>query len=361
VDLAEARTRIPDRELPAFWIASNERASAVMQGLVRGHVSTLTTSPGGRPIQLVSYGAAEAAASNANFNSACGGRDPRAYMDKRRRGKPVVMLVGPVHGHETEGLTGLMNLLHVLETGRDLAGTARPRIVELAEACRLLIIPVGNPDGLARFEPESLAGMELDDIRFWGQGALVDGTLWNWPGCKARHPMAGDDIGFLGCYFNDGGVNPMHDEFFAPMGPEAPAILDAAMRAGPDIAVLLHSCECPSMFLRTAFVPHATAQSVYELAEMTYDMLERRGLPHEDLSHLDPNTPGEAGVLNLTSAIYHTSGAMAVTFESPHGTRDGCAVSFRDMLEIQLTLYEAIMEYALAHKLLDSTFAERHG
>ena len=64
--------------------------------------------------------------------------------------------------------------------------------------------------------------MTGDDLRFWGQGTWKDGTLCDWPACKRQHPMAGENIGFLGCYFNDAGINPMHDEFFAPMSPEAP-------------------------------------------------------------------------------------------------------------------------------------------
>ena len=42
------------------------------------------------------------------------------------RKKPVVFFVGPVHGHEVEALTGLVNLIHIMETGRDLlAAVAR--------------------------------------------------------------------------------------------------------------------------------------------------------------------------------------------------------------------------------------------
>ena len=71
---------------------------------------------------MVSYGSREPVAHRANFNSAVGGRDPSAYMDKAARAKPVVFFVGPVHGHEVEGLTGLVNLIQVelARTGEDL-------------------------------------------------------------------------------------------------------------------------------------------------------------------------------------------------------------------------------------------------
>lgn len=52
---------------------------------------------------------------------------------------------------------------------------------------------------------------------------------------------------------------------------------------------------------------------------------------------------------NLTSALYHISGAMAFTHECPHGIDEekSCPVTFDEILDIQLTLYEAMMRQAL--------------
>ena len=215
--LAEAKARIPQRELPAFWVGDVERVSALVARLQRGQVSTLAATPGRRPMVLVAFGERERVQHLANFNSAIGAREPAAYMDKAARRKPVILFVGPVHGHETEGLTGLCNLISVMETGRDLAGREQADLRALGVRCRLLIIPAGNPDGIARFEPKALQGMGVDDVRYWGQGTYTDDTFCGWPGCKRQHPMLGDNVRFLGCYFNDAGVNPMHDEFFAPL------------------------------------------------------------------------------------------------------------------------------------------------
>lgn len=67
--------------------------------------------------------------------------------------------------------------------------------------------------------------------------------------------MSGDNVGFLCCYFNDNGVNPMHDEFFAPMGPEAPAIREVARGKATDVTVFLHNHGSPSSFHRPKYVP----------------------------------------------------------------------------------------------------------
>ena len=93
--------------------------------LERGQDDVLGTTPGGRPIHLITYGDREPVAHKANFNSAIGGQDPSAYMDKAARKKPVVLFIGPVHGQEVEGLTGLVNLIQIMETGKDLRGKTR--------------------------------------------------------------------------------------------------------------------------------------------------------------------------------------------------------------------------------------------
>jgi hypothetical protein len=213
-----------------------------------------------------------------------------------------------------------------------------------------LIIPQGNPDGIARFEPRSLCGMEGIDLRFWGQGTWSDDTFCGWPESKRRHPMAGDDVGFLGCYFNDKGINPMHDEFFDPMGPESPAILKVAAEEGPDLAVSLHSHESKPAVLRPAYVTMEIQQDVRSLAERCYSILAERGLPHGGLFDFESEGGKNPSPFNLTSALYHISGANSFTFECPHGLKEGCQVSFEQILDIQLSLYEAMLRHEIDKK-----------
>jgi hypothetical protein len=315
-------------------------------------VEVIATTPGGRQIHLVSFGQREQTTRKANFNSAVGGRQKSAYIDKEARRKPVILFIGPVHGHEVEGLTGLVNLINIMETGSDIQGKVRSELQALGKRCRLLIIPAGNPDGIARLEPQSLHGMDIEDLRFWGQGTWSDDTFCGWPKSKRQHPMAGDNVGFLGCYFNDAGINPMHDEFFLPMGPEAPAILKVAINEGPDLAVSLHSHESKPALLRPAYVTMEKQQDILRLATAYYEILQERGLPHGAL--FEPKAEGGQypSSFNLTSAMYHVSGASSFTFECPHGlsTDRACKVEFEDILDIELALYEAMMRHELAKK-----------
>lgn len=347
-----AKRRIPKRGLPEFWIGDMDHLKRHLSNLKDTEVTTIAQSPGGRPIQLVSFGQYEPVRHQANFNSAIGGQEPAAYMDKNARKKPVVLFVGPVHGAEVEGLTGLVNLAAIMDTGRDLVGRDQSELYELGRQCRMLIIPAGNPDGVARFEPRALFGMQEDDLRFWGQGTWSDGTFCNWPQSKRRHPMAGGNVGFLGCYFNDDGVNPMHDEFFAPMGPEAPAILKVAKDEGPDMAVSLHSHESPPALLRPAYVTDEIQRDVRLLAEECYALLDKRGLPHQKPFTISSEGGKNPDPFNLTSALYHVSGAVSFTFECPHGltNKQACHVSAEQILDIQLALYEAMLRHVIEKK-----------
>ena len=346
----QAKQRVPDHRLPKFWIGDVKGVSARLEKLTRGTARTIAISPGGRPIHLVTFGKKEKLGHKANFNSAIGGREPAAYMNKAARKKPVILFVGPVHGAEVEALTGLVNFINIMESGQDLRGKQQAKLRALGEQCRLLIIPEGNPDGISRFEPRSLCGMEGDDLRFWGQGTWSDDTFCGWPQSKRRHPMAGDDVGFLGCYFNDKGINPMHDEFFEPMGPEAPAILKVAAAEGPDLAVSLHSHENKPAVLRPAYVTVEIQQDIRSLAERCYGILAERGLPHGGFFEAKPEGGGNPSPFNLTSALYHVSGAGSFTFECPHGLKEGCRVSFEQILDIQLSLYEAMLRHEIDKK-----------
>jgi hypothetical protein len=346
----QAVRRMPERKIPKFWVGDVAGLSGRFEKLTKGEVSTIAISPGDRPMHLVTYGQKEKLTRKANFNSAVGGREPAAYMNKAARKMPVVLFVGPVHGAETEGLTGLVNLINIMEHGEDLRGKEQAELRALGERCRLLIIPEGNPDGIARFEPRSLCGMEGIDLRFWGQGTWSDDTFCGWPESKRRHPMAGDDVGFLGCYFNDKGINPMHDEFFAPMGPEAPAILKVAAEEGPDLAVSLHSHENKPAVLRPAYVTTEVQQDIRSLAERCNALLAERGLPHGGLFQVESEGGKNPSPFNLTSALYHISGASSFTFECPHGLKDGCRVDFEQILDIQLSLYEAMIRHEIDKK-----------
>ena len=348
----QARQRILNRDLPKWWISDLDGLQKQLGRIKKGRISTIAQSPSGRAIHLVTYGEREDQKQLANFNSAIGAREPKVYRDKASRKKPVILFVGPVPGHEVEGMTGLSNLIKIMEIGKDLRGMDQSKLQALGQKCRLLIIPNGNPDGVTRFEPRSLVGMTFEDMRFWGQGTRGDGTLWGWPRSKRQHPMVGNNVGFLGCYFNDKGINPMHDEFFAPMSTEAPALLRVAQEEAPDLAVSLHSHNDMPTLIPPAYVPREIKEEVQSLAGKCYDLLDKRSLPHVPVFKIKEENGKKPPSFNLLSALYHISGTTVFTFESPHGLAEESwnQKSFDGILDIQLALYEVMMCHELDKK-----------
>jgi hypothetical protein len=121
-----------------------------VERVIRGAVSTLALTPGGRKIYLVAYGERDHLGGTANYNSAVAGVDPASYVRKNGTQKPVIFLLGPVHGQEVEGVAGLLNLIHVAETGRDFRGREWRELGANLARCRVLIVPCGSPDARTR-------------------------------------------------------------------------------------------------------------------------------------------------------------------------------------------------------------------
>jgi murein tripeptide amidase MpaA len=120
-------------------------------GRVLGH------SAGDRDIFLFEYGEKQELGRQANYGSACGARDPKLYADKRGA-RPVVLMVGAIHGGEMDAIAALINLIHVIETGEDWRGRRYPYISDNYSRVRLLLIPCMNPDGRARVPFDSFQG-----------------------------------------------------------------------------------------------------------------------------------------------------------------------------------------------------------
>ncbi len=347
---------LPDN-VPHFWKSRLSDIDAEMASLKKGDVDTAAISPGGLAVYRVSFGEKEKLFSQANYNSAVAARKPAHYAKKDSTTKPVIFFLGPVHGQELENIVGLVNLIHVLETGVDYRGTAWPGLVEKASQCRIVIMPCGNPDGRRRCPYDSFVELPTKTMTKYGQGTRQDGSLYAWPGAKAVHPMTGD-VGLLGAYFNDDGINPMHDEFFAPMAEETKAILKIAREEAPDLAVSLHSHENKPVVLQASYVPMFMKKRIAELSEKVKQRYAAVPLPYGAI--IQPSIEDESfpprKYFNLTSALHHVSGTMAFTFECSHGSvstnMKEPLVDHHDILDVQLHLFDVMLEYALENRIV---------
>jgi hypothetical protein len=339
----------PDSPQPSFWTGRLEHVRIALDEVTRGQASPLTESPGGRVVYRVDYGSPVERRQQANYNSAAGAGDPGYYTGREPGSPPVVLIIGGIHGHEVEGIVGLVNLMHLVETGHDYRGREWPGLAAAMERCRTILVPVANPDGRARCPRDSFIGVPVSEMSRIGQGTRADGSLYGWPGVKQVHPMTRDG-GLLGAYFNDHGVNLMHDNFFAPMAPETRALLGLAADEAPDVILNLHSHGSVPVMLSTAYVPQYCKIQEAAFAVCLAERYRAEGLPTGGIPNAHPDgNEYPPPSFNLTSALHHVCGGLSMLFESPHGLAEPgyTQVTPEEILDLHLLLFDEFFNLAL--------------
>ncbi len=171
--------------VPDWYLVGYEEVRGFLRGLRKGRSDTVGKSAGGRPITAVYYGPAK----------------PRRKL----------CIASSTHGTEVEGVSSVMNIINVLETGHDLRGRKWPAFGEIARKVGFYLVPFYNPDAAARSMVKSYVGMSFDAINhlhvgFWKNGRTLCRKRVFGPWTK-ESDVAGkmDYIGYLGQRFNDAG------------------------------------------------------------------------------------------------------------------------------------------------------------
>lgn len=330
---------------PLYWKSSLEEIDEIVKGISKGKALVLGKSAGGRDIYKVEYGAQNDFARRANYNSACGARDISCYKDKKAV-KPCIMLIGGIHGNECEGIAALLNLISILETGSDIAGNKNSDFDKIEEKIHLIIIPCANPDGRARVPFKSFVGKNYEEFRYYSQGTWKDGSLCSWPDCKKVHPIK-DAVSFLGGYFNDDGVNLMHDNFFLPMAEETRLLMREADMAAPDFILLLHGGDnTQNCMMQPDYTPDFLKDELDRLSHLIKKACEKRGCRYRVQENVrrEGNYPPPS--FNLTSALHHVCGGLSVTYESNQGIADrDNALGFDEIYLTHLIMFKEIFEF----------------
>ena len=300
---------------PAFWKTSNEDISRLYDTAVKAEKSVIAVSPGGRPVLALAYGSSnENEPKKANWSSALGSMDPKCYSDPDTK-TPTLVLIGTEHGQETEGTAALANLISLLETGVDLAGNTNDALLSLCENARIVIVPIANPDGRARVVPDAIIGLKQYDLRYWGQGTWKDGSLCGWPECKKIHPIL-NEVDFLGGYYNDDGVNLMHDDFFSPKAEETKALLELCDAERADIVIHLHGGgDSKGNLMQTSYMSDPAKAIVEKLAKACYEQGKNEGLEFVGDHAYSLDDGPVPGAFNLASAVHHKCGAVSFVYE----------------------------------------------
>ena len=342
--------------IPDFWLSTVEAVTGFLDGRIRsGTVSTIGTTAGGRPIRAVFYGRPRQAKGTTTFSGSLGFGDHRAYIGPDYEGKVYMGMAG-VHGGEFEGIVGMVNLLSVLETGKDLRGKEWPEISTAAKAIdRIIIIPIANVDGRARVPIRMGRHRGEDETipEYFNTGGWPDGKNIGWPACKQFIPLDFSRTQFPGGYPNDAGVNIQHDDFFGRRQPETEALLGLAARERPDLILNMHTGAVFPLMHRPLTEPALTP---------VFDALFRRVQARLALENLqasdDPDKEGDPARVktpspyNLDTALNLHCGALSVVIESPShaastAKRAGTPVVFTpdNLLDAQLLCHQEAMKF----------------
>jgi hypothetical protein len=310
----------PDR-IPSFWLSSCKEVDGFLDSRIiqTGKVTEFGKSAGGLSLRMVSYGTARKGAGTTTFSGSLGFGDVKAYIGPDHQRK-VYLAMASVHGGEFEGIVGMVNLLHVLETGKDLRGKAWPEIRDAAAALdRIILIPILNKDGRNRVPLRMIRhrGTDFTVHEYFNTGAKPDGSIIGWPQCKQNIPLDFAKTQFPGGYPNDAGVNVQHDDFFGNPQPETRALFRLTAQERPDLTMNMHTGANYIHPLRSFIEPVLTPR-FEELYRRLLTRLTNEGLQQTRNveTHADPRRE-RPGVFNLDSAINMHCGALAVLVESP--------------------------------------------
>ena len=334
-------------EAPDFFLSEWEGVNRNLDAIKVGTVWEIGKSEGGRSIRAVAYGEKEPMPHDTTYSASVVGDCPEAYYDPAQRTKPVLLIIGAIHGCELEGCVSCMNLISVMETGADLRGRRWDALREIAMSMRLVIVPIAQPDGRIRIGIQNLMGGDQDDLYYYSQGVLPNGDILRWPECYRNQPRDLDQMVLLGGMYNDAGVNIQCDDFFAPkVAPETRALIDLVRDETPDCFITLHGCEEGPFFVGpNDFIPQTYRYRQAVVAALVGERHRKEGLKPE-IERVVHTTPMDG--FSIQNILHDTSGALPLLFEFPLGVEEK-PFTFGEIVDVGLTLYDELIRFGLTY------------
>ncbi|HOW39660.1 MAG TPA: M14 family zinc carboxypeptidase [Bacteroidales bacterium] len=342
-------------EIPDFWVSEYQAVNEFLAKTVKkGKIEVIGTSAGGRKICAVTYGTARQGKGTSTFSGSLGFGDVKAYRGPDHE-KTVYMGMSAVHGGEFEGIVGTVNLISVLETGKDLRGKEWPLITELSSRIdRLILIPIVNPDGRERIplRMELYRDTDFTVAEYLNTGGDDKGKITGWPQIKEFIPMDFSKPGFPGGYPNDAGVNIQHDDFLGNIQPETQALFDLTAKEKPDLIINMHTGAVFMLMHRPLGEP-ALMPFFDTLFSYVHSELALKGLQYTN----DPKEEGNSSrtatsTYNLDGALNFHCGALSVVVESPSHSFSGIRLTQQrkieepaNLLDAQLTCHQQSMKF----------------
>jgi len=324
---------------PAWWRVRTDEIERAVLAVERGEVAKTAVTPRGHSVWAVTYGPPRPEAGTGTWAIASNSGHVEAY--KTNEGGPqTVVLVCCVHGAEPEATAGAMNVISLMETGRDLRGVERPELIELAGHYRLVILPCVNMDG-REVSPDTLRGASSEDYVRASQGVWADGTPVGYPACKKYAPLPLDEVRHPGGYPNGDGYNIMHDATPGDLRTaEAAGLLKLIADEQADLILHMHSHGMGGRILHPSMLGYPLhAERIYAYQPRVHDAVDAAGLRPEAVL-------GRGGLsgINLVTASSMASGGLSMTYEQP--ATDGW--TFDEVTEEFYVVVETFLQHGLA-------------
>lgn len=306
---------------PDFWRVRPDEITELCASATKcSRKEVIATTPRGHPVHALFYGTFDEPPPRTNWSAGQGSTTYRNYTGRPAGSPQTFLLVCGIHGAEPECVAGAVNLIRMLETGRDFRGKSDPELLDLVAKYRLIVVPCLNMDGRSA-SPDHLRGADWTTFRGASQGTWKDGSLIGWRGSKSWFPLPLDRVASPGGYPNGDGYNIMHDATPGDIRTaEAKGLLKLAARWRVDAILNGHSYEfAPSVILPTSI------EDKDRLARlMAIRFRCNRAIYAAGLRKTEPSDPYEDGnprpMINLNNLVALASGALALTLE--------CSVSY---------------------------------
>jgi hypothetical protein len=345
---------------PDYWISEYERACTYLEGVRKGEVWEFGRSAGNRPLLAVAYGKKEPIAGRTSESfSAAGWGGWSTFLGSQPRQKQVFCFVGNIHGIETEGTVAALNLIHLLETGADLRGRRWDRLLEEAQKMRLVFVLHANPDGRVRVRTNNNRALAPELYAQLIFGVWKTGETIQYGDSKRYFPMPLEDVSWLGAYFNDGGVNLVHDNFLLPTAqPESHALAALYHAETPDCVILSHTNAGSLVMGPSPFLPAAVQHQQSKIGVLVGMRLRREGSTRYRIPECGP---GEIlpPTFHHEHVPYFVCGAVPLLVEYPSGYPPVCE-TLDQILDIGLTVFEEVFTFGNAYRFRPrSTLTDR--
>lgn len=298
---------------PDFWKVRPAEIIELCEGAKKcSRKEVICRTPLGYPVHALFYGDFNEAPPQSNWSAGSGSRTYRSYYGERRDGRQTFMFVAGIHGAEQECVAAAVNLIQMLETGKDFRGRAYPELADLVSKYRFIVLPCVNMDGRA-ISPDHLRGLDFEDFRRASQGVWKDGSLIGWRGSKCWFPLPLDKVRYPGGYPNSEGFNIMHDACPGNIRTaEARALLQLAERWRVDAVLNGHSYEyAPSVLPPSRVGDPDVVERALDVRLRINNAIHAAGLRVKEM----PRGKASGGV-NLNTMLAMASGALCLTLES---------------------------------------------